>query len=182
MAKSEAAKRYAKALIIIATEANKIEAYSKELGSVVELFESNADLKKVFSSPVVKAGEKQALMEEIAKKSSLSDDVSKFLSLVAAKQRAGELEYIFEEYAKIEDGLSGKLRVTLEAPFTPGDDLKKSLTEQLAKETGKEIILTVEENKELIGGIKVRIGNTIIDASVTTQLNRMKDKILEGAL
>lgn len=182
MAKSEAAIRYAKALIIIAKEANKIEEYSKELGSVVELFELNADLKKVFSSPVVKAAEKQALMEEIAKKSSLSDDVSKFLSLVAAKQRAGELEYIYEEYAKIEDSLSGKLRVTLEAPFTPGDDLKKTLIDQLKKETGKEIILTVEENKELIGGIKVRIGNTIIDASVTTQLNRMKDKILEGAL
>ncbi|MEK7679610.1 MAG: F0F1 ATP synthase subunit delta, partial [Deltaproteobacteria bacterium] len=80
------------------------------------------------------------------------------------------------------DEMSGRLRATVKAPFDLNADALEEIKARLKAATGKEAVLLFEKDESLLGGLVVRIDNTIIDGSLKRQLEFMKEKILEGVV
>lgn len=89
---------------------------------------------------------------------------------------------ISSAHSKIEDELAGKIKVNIETAVELDEGCLKEIRKRLQEITGKEIILSVEKNSALIGGLVFRIGNTILDGSIKTQLEKVKEKIIQGAI
>ena len=180
--KSSASKRFAKALIEIGREEGAWDRYGKELRSVVAMFRGNPELEKVLLNPMYKLEERKALMETIASSASLSPYVSKFFSILVQTRNIRFLDDISEAYSRFEDELAGRIRASVEAPTELDGAIVDDIRKRLGELTGKELILTCSSNPALLGGLVLKIENTILDGSLKTQLELMKEKILEGVV
>ena len=180
--KSSAAKRFAKALIEIGTEEKAFEAYGKELRSVLAVFKGNPDLEKVLLNPMYKLEERKSLIEKVSASLGLSPYVAKFMTILVDTRNIRFLDEVVEAYSRMEDGLSGRLRASIEAPMELPEALVDEIRSKLKGLTGKEVILTYKNNPALLGGLVLRIDNTILDGSLKTQLEMMKEKTIEGVV
>lgn len=180
--KSSAAKRFAKALVEIGVEEKAYEAYGKELRTVLAVFKGNPDLSKVLLNPMYKLEERKSLMEKVSSSVGLSTYVAKFMTILVETRNIRFLDEVVEAYSRMEDGLSGRLRATIEAPMELPAELIEEIKGKIGGLTGKEVILSFKSNPALLGGLVLRIDNTILDGSLKTQLEMMKEKIIEGVV
>lgn len=180
--KNATAKRYAKALIEIGKEDRSYESYGKELRTVVALFKGSPEALKVLLNPMYKIEERKALMDSISASVGASATVAKFFSILVANRNIRAIEGISEAYSRFEDELAGRLRVVVESPVELGGPLLEEIKRKISSATGKEALVSFSKNPALLGGLVVRMENTILDGSLKTQLERMREKILEGAL
>ncbi len=125
--------------------------------------------------------ERKSLAVKVAEAVGASDIVTKFLVLLVTSRNIKLLDDICQAYARMEDELAGRVRVTLEAPEELADDLVAEIKKRLVDETGKEVVLSFEKNPSLVGGVVIRIGNMVLDGSVKSQLERMRERLLGGA-
>lgn len=180
--KISTARRFAKALVSIAKEDGAHAEYGKELRTALAIFTGNPELYKTLLNPIYKVEERLKIMESVSGSLKLSPHVAKFLNVLVETRNIRLLEHVATAYARLEDELSGRLRVVVEsaAPLSGSqlDDIKK----KLSASTGKDIAISNSSNPALIGGLVIRIDNTILDGSIITQLQLMKEKIREGVV
>lgn len=180
--KSSVAKRFAKAIIEIGVEERAYEAYGKELRSVLAVFKGNPDLVKILLNPMYKLEERKGLINKVSESIGLSPYVTRLMAILVETRNIRFLEEVVEAYSRLEDGLSGRLRATVEAPLELEAALVNEIKTKLGSLTGKEVILTYRHNPSLLGGLVLRIDNTILDGSLKTQLELMREKIIEGVV
>ncbi len=180
MRKTTLAKRYAEALIEIGKEEERYERYGEELRKVAAAFGSAPALYKVLLNPMYRIETRKAIVEELAKELTLSAVVVKFLSLLVERRHTRLVEEIAKQYSQMEDRLAGRIRVTVEVAKGVEEEMVRAVKEKIEKESGSRVILSIRQNPGLIGGLIIKIGNTIFDGSIKTQLERMKEKLLEG--
>lgn len=180
--KSSVAKRFAKAIIEIGVEEKAYEAYGKELRSVLAVFKGNPGLVKILLNPMYKLEERKNLIDKVSASVGLSPYVTRLMGILVETRNIRFLEEVVEAYSRLEDGLVGRLRATVEAPLELEAALVNEIKTKLATLTGKEVILTYRHNPSLLGGLVLRIDNTILDGSLKTQLELMREKIIEGVV
>ncbi len=180
MRKTTLAKRYAEALIDIGKEEHRYEQYGEELRKVAAVFGTAPALYKVLLNPMYRIETRKAIVEELAKELTLSAVVVKFLSLLVERRHIRLVEEISKQYSQMEDRLSGRIRVTVEVAKGVEEEMVRAVKEKIEKESGNRVVLSTRQNPSLIGGLIIKIGNTIFDGSIKTQLERMKEKLLEG--
>lgn len=170
--------RYAKALIELAEEKKSLEEVSKDIQKVYDTFSKSKELKSVMSSPVLRNDKKAEILKAIFQKS-IKQDVMNFLLFVVDKNREEYLFLILKRYLELYDDRMGIVIASVSSPEIMDDAQINKLIERLQKFTGKKVRITLKESKDLIGGFIVRIGDTVIDASVDHQLEMLKKKFLE---
>lgn len=180
--KSSSARRFAKALIGVAKEENKVDAYGKELRSVVAVFKGNEELYKVLLNPMYKIEERRSLIGAVSGSLKLSEYVGRFIAILVETRNIRLLDAVAEAYSRLEDELSGRIRAVVEAPTEPDAALLDEIRQKISSAAGKEVLISFKENKALLGGLIVRMENTVLDGSLKTQLELMKEKILEGVV
>jgi F-type H+-transporting ATPase subunit delta len=172
--------RYAKALLNIATEQNQVEKYREEISGIATLMKQEDLLRLLLDSPTFTRKKKTAIMNDLATMFKLSDGMCRFLDLLLEKGRIAQIGQIDANYQKFADELSGIVRATIRS----ANDLSKERTEAiksgLEKQTGKQVLLSVETDKTLIGGIQAEIDGKLFDGSVKTQLKRMTETLAKG--
>ena len=174
------ANRYAKALFDVAVSENAdLATIARDLSEVTEMLKTSPDLQLNLSRGSVTDAQRQKLMEAISKAMSLSVPVTKTLVLLA---RSGKMNLIPEMSAAYRERLLShqnvvRAEVTSAAPLSP--EKTKALEESLAKVTGKKVELSVSVDPQLLGGVVARIGSTVYDGSVRTQLQRMRQELVE---
>ncbi len=172
--------RYAKALLNIASAEKKVEQYAEELADVAAVLKREDLLRLLLDSPTFPLEKKTAMMNDIIKLMELSDGMGKFLDLLLEKGRITYLPQIDINYRKFADELSGVVR----AKITAANKLTKKRQEEiktgLEKQTGKQVVLSVDTDKSLIGGLQAEIGGKLFDGSVKTQLKRIADTLAKG--
>jgi len=182
MANESSANRYAKVLLEVAKEDKSVEKTGEALNVLKDAFKNNPDLYKTLLNPMYPTENRATIVKEVAKKAGANDALSNLLSALTESRKIRLIEAIAEAFSRLMDEDAGRLRVTVESAAKLESNAEKALTEKLKKETGKDIILTVTENKDLIGGIVVRVGNTILDGSFRTQLKNIKETLREGTV
>jgi F-type H+-transporting ATPase subunit delta len=174
------ARRYAKALLIIGKEDDKAETYKEELDRFSDLIASEKELEQAIANPLYDARGRKKVLQVVIDKVNISKVMASFLLLLFDKGRFGFLSDINEFYKKLADELKGVVRASLVSATELSSETVEKIRTTLSKKTGKDIILEVEQDPSLIGGIVSRIGDLVLDGSIKTQLLNMRESLKRG--
>ncbi len=172
-------RRYASALLSAAIEGNFLDQIIQELQIIKEVLHNSRDLVHVLQSPVVKSDKKIHILEEILR-SSVGDKMLVFLKLVAKKNRAGLLPDIVDEFYSLLDERQGIINVEITSAAKLSEDEQAELIARLETYTGKKTRPTMLINEEFIGGITVKIGDTIFDNAISHQLQLLRKTLVSS--
>lgn len=174
------ANRYAKALFDVAlAEKADLAKINQDLTAVAELVETNKDLALAASRAGVPDAARKALIEKVADALGVAAQVKKLLVMLVEARKlvlAKDLAESFQERLLSHQNIV-RAEVKSAAPLSP--EKVKALEESLSKVTGKKVELSVSVDPELLGGVVARIGSTVYDGSVRTQLQRMRQELVE---
>ena len=174
------ARRYAKALLMIGKEDGQTETYKEELNGIAELIRREKALEQVLTNPLYDAAGRRKVLEAIIEKLNLSKVMNSFLLLVFEKGRVGFIGSINDFYQKLADELKGVARASLVSATELSSEAVDKIRTSLSKRTGKDIVLEIEQDPSLIGGIVTRIGDLVLDGSIKTQLLNMRESLKRG--
>ena len=180
MSNSAISIRYAKALLNIASEEKQVEQYAEELAGVAAVLEREDMLRLLLDSPTFPLAKKTAIMHDIVEHLKLSGGMRNFLDLLLEKGRIVYLSQISVNYRKFSDDSSGVVRANIKAANKLTKKRTEDIQQGLEKQTGKQVILRVETDKSLIGGLQAEMGGKLFDGSVKTQLKRIADTLAKG--
>ena len=174
------ANRYAKALFDVALqEKADLAQVDRDLQAVVAMIEASPDLAQASNRGTVTEEKRKSLIEAVSKAMTLTAPVTKLLVLLAQSRKLNllpDLEQAYRERLLAHQNIV-RAEVTSAAPLSP--DKTKALEESLAKVTGKKVELSVSVDPELLGGVVARIGSTVYDGSVRTQLAHMRQELVK---
>ncbi|KAB2953807.1 F0F1 ATP synthase subunit delta [Heliorestis acidaminivorans] len=175
-------RRYAQALLEIGTQTNSLDQLENELGRFVVLLDDNRELQQHLYHPSIVVEAKKELVDAILTKDGYSQVARSFILLVIERRRENYLKDIYREFVR----LANQARNLLEAQVTSAIELSqeqvKKLTKEIARLTGKTIILKQKVDPALIGGIVITIGDRVIDGSVVGKLQGMREALLKAPL
>ena len=174
------ARRYAKALLIIGKEDGQAETYGKEIDGFAQMMAKEKELEQAICNPLYGASGRKKVLETVIGKVGISKIVASFLFLLFDKGRFDFLNDINEFYQKLADELKGVLRASLVSASELSSETVEKIRTTLSKRTGKDIILQVEQDPSLIGGIVSRIGDLVLDGSIKSQLLNMRESLKRG--
>jgi F-type H+-transporting ATPase subunit delta len=174
------ARRYAKALVQLATDEGGVEKFYAELTAFDAVLVENPDLRAILVSPAYRAEVKREIVRELLAKLAPAVTVANFVQLLVDRNRLNYLSQIIASYGVFADELSGVVRPTLTTAMPLDDQQVDAIRDALAKSTGKKVVLTVEVDAALIGGVVAKIGDKVLDGSVKTQLTRIEDILQKG--
>jgi F-type H+-transporting ATPase subunit delta len=179
MSTRASAARYARALLdITINESDPITA-EKDLAGFVELVHGNPDLQRALANPVVSASAKRVIVQEILSRITPTAPVGKLLVLLASRGRLELLPDVLDIYRErlMDHRQIIEAEVTTAAPLSP--ERISELQQRLAKITGRTVTMTTKIDHAIIGGVVTRIGSTVYDGSVATQLAKVRDRLSE---
>lgn len=174
MISSDLAKRYARAFFDIAVEEGKIEDYGRELAAFASLIVQNKALQEFLANPIFELKSKKNVIEELLGRTQISGRTANFLRLLVDKQRINFLGEVENAYREFMDKSLKKVRVSVKTPYPLTSELEGALKQRVAEMTGKEVEMIVEDDASLIGGLIVRVGDTMYDGSIKTQLGNIR--------
>ena len=178
MSQGVIARRYAKALINLAEK--DLENTGKSLTALADVFSNSTELSEVLSDTKVSSQIKQNVLKIILKKIKVSKLVDTFIRYLLAKRRIVLLPnierafnlFLQEKLGRIEAGIT----VAQEIPEVTVGKLEKAIS----RYSGKEVSVNITIDPAIIGGIVTRIGSVVIDGSIHTQLNQIRQSIIRG--
>lgn len=170
---------YAQALLELAQADNAADAIAEEVGELQALLHREADLGKLLSSRTLNSAQRTALVEQLFK-GKVSDVLYKFIQVVNRKDRLGALAGILSTYRVLVAEARGEIDVEVYVAEALTDEAGRGVAESIGQAVGKRVHLHQHVDPELIGGLKVRVGDRLIDGSVATQLKIMKRKLVEA--
>lgn len=176
--KSQLANVYARALVMTADKEGSADRVGEELFALVfDVFPQHPLFEQLLSSPRTATREKLALMDRILSPR-ISPTLLNFLKVVAQHNRLDCLREIAMATRERVDHLRGRLRVQVRSAEGLSDDLRKQVLEVLSRSLQKEVVLEESVDPELLGGLVVRVGDQVIDGSVSHRLESMRQDAL----
>lgn len=178
MSQGVIARRYAKALINLAEK--DLENTGKNLTALADVFSNSAELSEVLSDTKVSSQIKQNVLKEILKKIKVSKLVDTFIRYLLAKRRIVLLPNIERAFNLFLQEKLGRI----EAGITVAQEISEvtvgKLEKAISRYSGKEVSVNITIDPAIIGGIVTRIGSVVIDGSIHTQLNQIRQSIIRG--
>lgn len=176
---SGVAGRYATALFELARDAGVIDAVKADLDRFGALIAESDDLKRLVRSPVFSAEEQEKAIVAILTKAGIGGLAGNFFKTVAANRRLFAVEAIMRGYDQLVAAEKGEVvaEVTVAQPLS--DSHAATLKQALDQMTGKHVKLAVVVDPALLGGLKVKLGSKLIDASLKTKLNSIRTAMKE---
>ncbi len=180
MRSSVIARRYAKALMLIGKEDGNSEIYRKQLNDFVELLDREKQLENAICNPIYAAKNRRNVLHAILDKATLSDAVTSFLMLLFDKGRIQFLRDIRDHFNLLVDEFKGIIRANLVSATELSDETLEQIRASLSKMTGKQVLLETQQDPDLIGGVVTKIGDLVLDGSIRTQLQNMRESLKRG--
>lgn len=171
------AKRYAKALVEIGEQRKALEKFGKDLAAVVGLTETSKDFREVLINPVFTKADKKRITGVILEKLGCDPIVRNFMNVLIDRKRVDQLAGIEKAYRGKVDDIKGITRgEVVSAAALTEEDLAK-IRRALSKLSGKEVVVTTKVSPDLIGGIYAKVGDRVLDGTIRTQLNQLKESL-----
>ena len=173
------AKPYARALYEAALEQDALASITTDVDKLRDLIEQSEELTQLIHSPVLSPQFKSETFQQLFA-DAMHPLTINFFKLLALKQRERYLIAIMDAFSTIVDEAAGRLvaKVTTAMPITPAQ--AERLTAQLSAYSGKQVRLETTTDAEIQGGFIVQLDDTVFDASVASQLQRLKQQLAKG--
>jgi F-type H+-transporting ATPase subunit delta len=165
--------RYASALFDLARDGRQIDSVSRSLDTVKAALADSADLKAVTTSPLV--NRKQAAHAVAATAGTLGLDplTTNFLGVLARNGRLSQLEGVIRTFARLAADHRGEASADVTTAYPLNDDQLSALKAQLKARVGRDVAIDARVDPSILGGLVVRLGSRMIDASIKTKLNTL---------
>ena len=173
------AKPYARALYEAASEQDALVSITADVERLRELIEQSEELTQLIHNPVLSPQFKSETFQQLFT-GVMQPLTINFFKLLASKQRERYLLAIMDVFSEIVDEAAGRLvaKVTTAVPITP--EQEERLTQQLSAYSGKQVRLETTIDAHIQGGFIVQLDDTVFDASVASQLQRLKQQLAQG--
>jgi F-type H+-transporting ATPase subunit delta len=166
--------RYAQALFDLASDQNKIPAVEADLKSLKAMTASSADLRTLLHSPGFSSEQKAAGLAGIAAKAGFDALTQKFLAFVASQRRAAALMSMVTSFEDLAAKARGAISAEVVTAIPMSAVQAKGVAAALRQALGKDPEVTTRVDPALLGGIKVRVGSRLFDASLKSKLDSLK--------
>lgn len=173
---------YAQALYAAAQKAGQVEATVEQFESlIVDVLERQPAFEEVLTSGFVSHEEKATLLDRVLGKQA-APLVLNLLKVLAKNGRLNCLRAIGTALQEIHDEAQGKVRVAVTTAVPLEDAQAREIVVQMRQMLGKEPLLDKQINPDLLGGVVVRVGDVVYDGSVATQLNRVREQMINRSV
>jgi F-type H+-transporting ATPase subunit delta len=175
----EIARVYAEALFDVAKEKGNLDEVRDQLAEFADALDADRDLQVFFFSPYFSSQEKRDGIEKAVL--GADEEFVNFLALLAEKHRMPAIFRIRQKFEELYAEETKKLEVNV----TSAIELDKSVVEQVGKEiekqTGRSVELSSSVDEHVLGGLVLRVGNVVLDASLRSKLEKMRREIARAA-
>ena len=174
------ARRYAKALVNLAEKENELDNAGKNLTAITEVYKENSELRQVLSDTKVSSRVKQEILKDVLNTIKTSKLVDTFSRYLLAKRRIDILPDIERAFNLLLQEKLGRIEANVTAAYELPKETVKKLVNAISGYSGKEVKVNVAIDPSIIGGMVTRIGSTVIDGSIKTHLNKIRQSIIRG--
>jgi F-type H+-transporting ATPase subunit delta len=172
--------RYASALFELAEEQKATDKVGADLKAFGKMLEESADLQALCRNPVFTSEQQVAALETLLGKAGISGIAANFLKVVGAKRRLFAVDGMIRGYEALVDAKNGVVKAEVTVPAALSAANKNAVLEALKGVTGgKSISLNEKVDPSIIGGLIVKVGSKMVDASLRTKLNSIKNAMKE---
>jgi ATP synthase F1 delta subunit len=175
----EIAEVYGRSLFEVASEHDTTDEIREQLGQVADALDANRDLAIFFFSPYFSTQEKKDGLVKLL--DGASDTLINFLELLIEKHRMPAIFRIRRHYETLWEQAHHILPVQIATAVALDEGVARQLGEQIEKTTGQRIELTQSVDPDILGGIVLRVGNSILDASIRNRLENLRKAVARGA-
>lgn len=174
---SSLSRRYTAALFDTACDANLVDKIESDLGLITWTLQSIAEFKETLANPLISTETKKSAATAIFR-DKVDAITLNFVCLLIDRRREDILEDIEEQFALLADDWRGIIRADVTSAAALTDNEKSRLISKLEAFTSKKVELYMKQDRSLIGGLVVRIGDTVIDGSIKKQVVDLKNRML----
>jgi F-type H+-transporting ATPase subunit delta len=170
--------RYARAMFELGVESGDLPRLLAETRRVAEVHDSSPELARLLASPLVPEDERVATIREVAERLGVSSLVRNAVGVLARRRRTSALTAIAADLDRLSDEKAGIARITVVSAERLSESYQQRLTEELARMTGRKVVLEQKLDPDLLAGVVVRIGDQVIDGTVRTRLTELRSQLL----
>jgi F-type H+-transporting ATPase subunit delta len=171
-------RRYAIALADVVGETKQELIVQQELKSWEAMINENPQLRQVFENPTIPYEQKKRVLDELISRTHVAQTTSNFLQILLRNQRLAYLSQITARLNEILDERAGMVAAHVATAKPLNEETKKTLSDKLARHTGKAVRLDFSIDDSLIGGVVTRVGSTVYDGSIKTQLEQIEKTLM----
>jgi F-type H+-transporting ATPase subunit delta len=171
---TEVGARYAQALFDLALETGRLEAVRADLKSLKAAWIESADLRRLATSPVIAAEDQQKGLAAIADKARFDGTTKNFLGLLAQNSRARDLGAVITGFETLYSAHTGVVAAEVVSAVALSAAQTTKIRSALSQALGKDPEMTARVDPSILGGLKVKVGSKLFDASLKTKLDQMK--------
>jgi F-type H+-transporting ATPase subunit delta len=180
LTRSKVSKRYAKALLSLGMEDGRYQDYGKELRAFADLYESYGELNQAITNPAFTLEDRKQILKALLARSPVSDTTRNFLNLLLDKSRISAVGAISGFYEQLTDEVSNIVRAEVLVSRALAGEAESKLGRALEQMTKKKVRMNVRQDKSIVGGIIVKIGDLVVDGSVRAQVQGIKESLKRG--
>jgi F-type H+-transporting ATPase subunit delta len=170
-------RRYANALLALATQANNVDKILSDLRDFEKSWSESKELRSVFENPSVGMASRRQILRDIAAESGMDPLLVNTLLLLSDRGRLSQLPGILAAYEELTEARSGRVRADVVTASELPEAYYEGLREVLERVTGKQVSVTRRVDPSLLGGVVTRIGDQVFDGSLSTRLNELKNEL-----
>jgi ATP synthase F1 delta subunit len=175
----EVARVYSEALFDVAKEHDSLDEIRDQLGEVADVIAGDQDLQVFFFSPYFSSNEKRDGIRKTI--TGANPELVNFLELLAEKHRMPALFRIRRRFDELWAKENKRLEVTVTSAVELDASVVESVGAEIEKQTGQTIELNSEIDPEILGGIKLQVGNMVLDASILNRLEKLRREVAQAA-
>ena len=174
----EIAQVYARSLFEVADEHDKLDTVRDQLGEFADALSESRDLQTFLFSPYFSTDEKKDGLSKVLEDA--DDTVANFLALLIEKHRTPALFRIRQRFEALWQEENKVLPVQVTSAIELSDDTVRSIGDRIGERTGRKVELRSDVDPDILGGLVLRVGNNVLDASIRNRLENLRKQVARG--
>jgi F-type H+-transporting ATPase subunit delta len=158
----------------LAAEKKLVDPVLDDLSNLKNILKDNKELSLVIKSPLITSIDKLYIFESLLKKINANELTSTFLKVIEKNKRFSNLASIITQFMNINSQKRGDVLADITSADELNDDQKNNITNQLKSILGDKLSLSFDVDKNIMGGLIVKVGSKMIDTSLANKINKLK--------
>ena len=176
---ADASRVYAEALFEVGRDKGKLDALQQQLAEFADAVDRNRELQVFFFSPYLSSAEKKEGIERAI--TGAEPELINFLELLVDKHRMTEIFRIRREFEELWKRENRRIDVTVTSAVELDPAVVEKIGQEVERQTGEKVDLSSSVDSNILGGIVLRVGNMVLDASIRSRLEKLRKSVAQAA-
>ena len=172
-------KSYALALYQLSKENSELDKVEEGIKGLSQLLKNSSDFKETIMNPTIGKEDKKNVLLSIADKNNFSNVLKKFLGFISVKNRLFFLNKICDAFLNLISSSKGEIKAKIVSSKKLSIEEQRQIQRELSKDFQSTLNIDYEYNPDLIGGLTIQIGSTMVDASIKSKLKKLEKSMIE---